>query len=71
MWNWGKKTENMSRAELELQEAFELIRELKHEMREMKAMVDDALIKAQISHSLIVVRRVSEDKVNRLDELLD
>lgn len=67
----GKPTEKMSRAELELQELFKLLKEAKQELQEIKTMADDLYFKAQISHSLIVVRKISEDKLDKLSKLLD
>lgn len=71
MWNRNKPIEDMSRAELDLQEAFELLREIKQELRETKAVVEDLYFKAQLSHSLIVVRKISENKVEDLNQILD
>ena len=66
-----KQTKEMSRAELELMEAFDLANELKRELKEIRAIADDALLKAQISHSLIVIRKVGEDRLDALKEVLD
>ena len=38
---------------------------------EMKALVEYIRVEAQISHCLLVVRKVSEDKVKQVDALLD
>ena len=67
----GKRTQDLSSAELSLQEVFELADRLERKLKKIEAVVDDLYIKAQISHSLIVIRKVSEDKEQALKELLD
>lgn len=66
-----KRAKDMSAAEIELAEVFELVGELKRELKETKAIADDAFVKANISHSLIVVRKIGEDKLDALKEILD
>ncbi len=66
-----RRTSQKSAAELELDEMRELIGEIRQELREMKAVVDGLYFKAQISHSLLVVRKVDEEKLKALDQLLD
>lgn len=67
----SKTTERMSRPELELRELYELLGEVKNELKEIRAISNDLYIKAQISHSLIVVRKVSENRIKALNQLLD
>lgn len=66
-----KPTAKMSHAELEMQELFELLKEVRQELQDIKTMADDLYFKAQISHSLLVVRKISEDKLDKFNELLD
>lgn len=66
-----KKTSEMSQAEIELQEIYQLIRELRAELMEIQPLIDTIKVQAQISHCLLVVRKVSEDKIKQVDDLLD
>lgn len=66
-----KKTKDMSAAEIELAELFELVGDLKRELKEIKAIANDAFLKANISHSLIVIRKIGEDRVDELKRILD
>lgn len=61
----------MSPVELELREVFELLGEVRPELAGIKAMADDLYFKAQISHSLIVVRKISEDNVEKVNQLVE
>lgn len=71
MWNFNKPTKDRSRAELELQETFEYIRELEAKIKKLEAVVDSLYVKAQVSHSLLVVRKVSEEKIEEIEKILD
>lgn len=66
-----KPTAEMTRAELEIQEIFELVREIKQELQDIRFIIGDLSSKAQISHCLLVVRKISEDKLEELDKLID
>ena len=66
-----KQTSEMNPAEIELQEIHQLIRELRAELMEIQPLVEYIRVEAQISHCLLVVRKVSEDKVKQVDDLLD
>lgn len=66
-----KSTRKLSLAEVELREVFDLLEELKQQLREIKTVVNELSVKAQISHSMLVVRKISEDKLDLLDSLLD
>ena len=70
MWK-QKQTKDLTLTALELRELFEAAKELKQELREIKQLADDVLLKAQISHCLIVVRKIGEDKLEVLSKLLD
>lgn len=66
-----KRTAEMSPAEIELQEIRQLVRELRAELMELRSLAERIRIEAQVSHCLLVVRKVSEDKVKQVDDLLD
>ena len=57
---FGKRVENLSRAELELMEVFALVERLEAKIAKIEALASDAYFKAQLSHSLIVVRKIEE-----------
>lgn len=44
---------------------------LECELREIKTMADSIKTYLAVSHCLLVVRKVSEDRLKKLDELLD
>lgn len=71
MWNHAKPINAMSRAEIELQETFEYVRELEYKLQKLQAVVDNLYIKAQISHSLLVIRKIDEGNADKLNQLLD
>ena len=66
-----KRTSEMNPAEIELQELRQLVRELRAELTEIQPLIELIRVEAQISHCLLVVRKVSEDKVKQVDDLLD
>ena len=66
-----KRTSEMKPAEIELQEIRQLVRELRAELTEIQPLIELIRVEAQISHCLLVVRKVSEDKVKQVDDLLD
>lgn len=66
-----KQTSEMNPAEIELQEIRQLVRELRAELTEIQPLIELIRVEAQISHCLLVVRKVSEDKVKQVDDLLD
>ena len=66
-----KRTSEMNPAEIELQEIRQLVRELRAELTEIQPLIELIRVEAQISHCLLVVRKVSEDKVKHVDDLLD
>ena len=66
-----KQTSEMNPAEIELQEIHQLIRELRAELMEIRPLIEYIRVEAQISRCLLVVRKVSEDKVKQVDDLLD
>lgn len=66
-----KQTSEMNPAEIELQEIRQLVRELRAELTEIQPLIELIRVEAQISHCLLVVRKVSEDNVKQVDDLLD
>ena len=66
-----KRTSEMNPAEIELQEIRQLVRELRAELTEIQPLIELIRVEAQISHCLLVVRKVSEDQVKQVDDLLD
>ena len=66
-----KRTSEMNPAEIELQEIRQLVRELRAELTEIQPLIELIRVEAQISHCLLVVRKVSEDKVKQVDDPLD
>ena len=65
-----KSSENAYLLELKLQELVDQTSRLENELKKIEALVSDVMFKAQMSHSLIIVRKVSEDKLDELDKLL-
>lgn len=66
-----KKIEDMNVIELHVQELLDLVRELNEELRRAKYLLDDLTLKAQMSNCLLVVRKVGEDKLEKLEKILD
>ena len=66
-----KRSEILEETELRLKELLLLIDRIEEKLRKIETMADSALVKAGMSHSLIVVRKVSEDKEEELKTLLD
>ena len=66
-----KRTSEMNPAEIELQEIRQLVRELRAELTEIQPLIELIRVEAQISHCLIVVRKIGEDKLEVLSKLLD
>lgn len=71
MFSSFKKTEKMSVPELELRDTFELVEQLEEKLRKLDYLADSLLSKAMLSHSLIVVRKVGEEKVEQMEKNLD
>ena len=44
---------------------------LEQKLEKIETMADRALFKAQLSHSLIIVRKVGEDRLEELKNILD
>lgn len=58
-------------AEIHLHETMEALERVEMKLRKIEAMADMILTKSCMSHSLLVVRKVSEDKVDELNQILD
>lgn len=71
MFSPFKKIEKMSVPELELRETFELVDQQEVRLKKLDSLADSLLSKAMLAHSLIVVRKVSEDKESELNQVLD
>ncbi len=65
------EVEKMSAIEIKYHELEKLVDRLWEELQKIEAIASSALMKAQLSHSLIVVRKVSEDNLSELKDLLD
>ena len=70
-FDYEKPTKEMSKAELELREVYSLIHDLERKIKKMEAMAEHLASLLMISHSLLVVRKIGEDKLDALKELLD
>lgn len=69
--NFKKSIEDISKLESKIEELSNSLSELNSKMQQIKTIADDAFIKASISHSLVVVRKISEEKTEKLNKLLD
>lgn len=67
----SKSTEEKTAVELYFTELYELVKGLELELKKIQAIAEDALLKARMSNSLIVVRKVEEDKIEELKKILD
>lgn len=70
MWLYDKPTSEKSRVEIELTEAFDYVQELENKLQKLEAVVDSLYFKAQISHSLLVVRKVGEEDLEHINQLI-
>ena len=66
-WDYDKPTGKRSRSEIELSEVFDYVRSLESKLQKLEAVVDGLYFKASVSHSLLVVCKVSEDDLKRLN----
>ena len=66
-----QKLQEMEEAKLKFNELMELTDRLESKLRKIETMADAALSKASVSHSLIVVRKIAENRVEDLSKLLD
>lgn len=66
-----KKIENMEVNELILKEVEESAERIMQKLKKIEALSDEIYIKTSMSNSLIVIRKISEDKINNLKEISD
>ena len=71
MWGLDKASKTPMQVDSELKETYELARKLRKELERIRDLTEETLIKAQISHSLLVVRKIDETKLEELSALLD
>jgi hypothetical protein len=64
-------TANKNVSEIKFLDVEETADRILEKLKKIEAITDEALLKASISHSLIVVRKVSEDKIEDLKKILD
>lgn len=62
---------NKNVVEIEFHQVEEVVDRLIEKLKKIETLTDEALSKALISHSLIVIRKTSEDKIKKINELLD
>lgn len=66
-----KDTKDMEPIELAFADVMRTAERIQKKLEKIEALADDALIKASMSHSLVIVRKVSEDNLQKLNEILD
>lgn len=66
-----KRTEHMTGYEINNQEVEQTAERVLKKLKKIEALVDEIYIKTSMSHSLIIVRKISEDKIDKLAEILD
>lgn len=54
-----------------MNDLFELADRLETKLKKIETLTSSVLVKAQLSHSLLVVRKISEDKIEELNKILD
>ena len=66
-----KRTEKMSVPEIQLCKIFELVEQLEVKFKKLDYLADNILNKAMMAHGLIIIRKVSGEKENDLNQILD
>jgi ribosomal 50S subunit-associated protein YjgA (DUF615 family) len=66
-----KSTEDKDIIELSSTELFQTMKRIQYKLEKIENLADAALQKASLSHSLIIVRKIGENKVDDLKALLD
>lgn len=66
-----KKLTEMDACEIAFSEMRKQIDDLEQKLKKIETLADRALIKAQLSHSLVIVRKVGEDRLEELKNILD
>ena len=64
-------SKKITQANLQLEETNELAKRTREELERIKQLTEEILIKAQVSHCMLVIRKIDETKVNELSALLD
>ena len=64
-------SKKIPQANLQLEETYELAKRTREELERIKQLTEEILIKAQVSHCMLVIRKIDETKVNELSDLLD
>lgn len=65
------RIEDMSPVQIYMADLHEECEELRRELQEIKTMADSIKTYLAVSHCLLVVRKVGEDKLQQLKDLLD
>lgn len=71
MGDKDKLTSKKTALEFEFTELNGLVNDLESRLQKLDRLAGDALLMAEMSHSLIVVRKISDDKIEALKKLLD
>ncbi len=66
-----KPMEQQNATELYFNQVMEITKRLEEKMVKIEAVADMILMKSTMSHSLLVVRKVGEDKLEELKEIID
>lgn len=66
-----RKTKDKNVAEIAMTDLFEQTEQIEHRLKEIETITNDIWSKIMMCHSLLVVRKVSEDKLNDLKNILD
>lgn len=66
-----KKTEHMESRDFVLKEIEESTERVIQKLKKIEAIADEIYIKASMSNSLIVIRKIGEDKIDSLKEISD
>ena len=67
----NKKITDMSAVELREKELLDFMDSLECKLKKIEAELDGLYMKAAVSHSLLVVRKISEEKLDQLREITD
>ena len=64
-------SKKISQTNLQLEETYQLVKSTREELERVKQITEEILIKAQISHCMLVIRKIDETKLKELSALLD
>jgi len=68
---FGKRIEEMNEMELKNMEMERTLEAMHQKIRKIETIVDSILVKAGMSYSLLVVRKVDNDKLDDLEKIID